>query len=56
MFFNGNICKSMSVDHPKQERLYKTMLNSNILTLVRPIICYCFAAVNQLSGEIFLVL
>ena len=27
-----------------------------ILTLVRPIICYCSAAVNQLSGEIFLEL
>ena len=26
------------------------------LTLVRPIICYCSAAVNQLSGEIFLEL
>ena len=27
-----------------------------ILTLVRPIICYCSSAVNQLSGEIFLEL
>ena len=39
-------------------KIVKSAKNALIqpLTLVRPIICYCSAAVNQLSGEIFLEL